>query len=84
MRRWIVLSLSLVVVAIVSSVLTLAQAPQGEPRVVPGTYPVISGNDLGFRVEGMNRSGEPTGTFVVRVKGEWVPVGYSAKIQPVR
>lgn len=36
-----------------------------EPRV-------LSGPDLGFRVEGMARDGAPIGTLVVRVDGKWV------------
>ena len=34
---------------------------------------VISGSDFGFRVEG-RRGNTPTGTLVVRMNGEWVPV----------
>jgi hypothetical protein len=36
-----------------------------EPRV-------LSGADLGFRVEGTARDGAPMGTLVVRVDGKWV------------
>jgi len=32
---------------------------------------VISGNDIGFRPEGW-RGAARTGTFVVRINGEWV------------
>ena len=34
---------------------------------------VISGSDLGFRIDS-ERSGIPTGRFVVRINGQWVEV----------
>ena len=33
---------------------------------------VLSGPDLGFRVDGFGRDGVPLGTLVVRVGGKWV------------
>ncbi len=52
--------------------LAAAQAPsnQREPAV-------ISGADLGFRVEGMQR-GFPVGKLVVRIDGQWVEVVVAA------
>jgi hypothetical protein len=41
-----------------------------EPRV-------ISGSDLGFRVEGQRGDGTPTGQLVVRINGQWVEAGFS-------
>jgi hypothetical protein len=38
-------------------------------RVAPR---VISGSDLGFRVEGIRGGKVPVGTLVVRINGEWV------------
>ena len=64
---WLV---SLAVVALIASTLTLAQAPQDDARVV-------SGNDLGFRVEGMDSSGNPTGTLVIRVDGQWMETAFA-------
>jgi len=43
-----------------------------EPRV-------LSGSDLGFRIDGMSRDGAPIGAIVARVDGKWV----SAQFQPV-
>lgn len=34
---------------------------------------IVSGGDIGFRIEGKDMSGNPTGTLVVRVNGEWLP-----------
>ena len=47
-----------------------AQAPQPTPTV-------ISGNDLGFRIENQ-RGGVPTGKLVVRINGEWVEAHFAA------
>ena len=64
---WVV---SLVVVALA----TLAFA-QG--RRVQGSQ-ILSGSDIGFRVEGRNFNNKPFGTWMVRVDGEWVEVGSGA------
>jgi hypothetical protein len=39
---------------------------------------VISGNDLGYRVERIDRTGKPVGTLVVRINGQWVEAGFAA------
>jgi|KBSSwiStaDraftv2_1062776.scaffolds.fasta_scaffold16165_4 hypothetical protein len=57
--------LSLVVVA-AGSHLIVAQTNNADRRVV-------SGSDLGFRIDS-ERSGVPTGHFVIRVNGNWVEV----------
>lgn len=50
-----------------------ARQPQGE---------VLSGSDIGFRVEGTDaRTGKPTGTWMVRLKGQWVEIGESSGIR---
>jgi hypothetical protein len=43
---------------------------------------VISGGDLGFRVERTER-GTPMGRLVVRVNGQWVEAGFVAGISRV-
>ena len=60
---WLV---SLAIVAGFTSALMRAQAPANAP--------VVSGADLGFRIQGKNQNGEPLGRFVIRVDGKWVPV----------
>lgn len=76
MRKWVFLWLaSLFVVGGLASTLTRAQGPQNDSRVV-------SGADIGFRVEGVNRAGTPRGTLVIRVKGEWVPVDFGRDVRP--
>jgi hypothetical protein len=47
-----------------------------------GTPPVvISGDDVGFRVESQ-RGDIRIGTLVVRINGEWVPVQFSTSLRP--
>ena len=64
--------LSLVLVATLASIVT-AQI-QSTPRV-------MSGDDFGFRVDGVDRiTNVPFGQLVIRVKGEWVEVGGARRI----
>jgi len=57
---WVV---SLIVVAATASMLTSAQTPADKR--------VISGTDLGFRIDS-ERGGIPTGRFVIRQNGTWI------------
>ena len=57
---------SVVVVAVAATALTLAQGSSNEKKV-------FSGGDLGFMVDS-ERTGVPTGHFVIRVNGNWVNV----------
>jgi hypothetical protein len=57
---WVV---SVLVVAAAASMLTSAQTANDKK--------VVSGSDLGFRIDS-ERGGVPTGRFVVRVNGNWV------------
>lgn len=62
---WLV---SLVATAVVTAAITMAQTRPAEPRI-------LSGTDIGFRVEGTDaRTGNPTGTLVVRMDGKWVAI----------
>jgi hypothetical protein len=47
-----------------------------EPRV-------LSGSDLGFRIEGMSRDGAPIGALVVRIDGKWVSPQFQPSIRRV-
>ncbi len=74
MNRIVVLwLLSLLVVAGLASSLT-AQAQQT----------ILSGSDLGFRVERMGTSGQPVGTLMVRVNGKWMEAGWATKAMPAK
>lgn len=68
--------LSLVAVGALASVLTSAQArppfsSPGAPPPITENTPVLSGSDIGFRVE-RTQDGVPIGTLVIRVDGRWV------------
>lgn len=68
--------------AAASGVTTLAQGLR-TPREAPGR--IISGQDVGFRVEGRDpRTGRPTGTWVIRVDGDWTPVGTMPSVVPAK
>jgi hypothetical protein len=68
---------SLVVVALLAAALTSAQADRADGRI-------ISGADIGFRVETADREGRPIGRLMVRIEGKWVEAGYSPAVRPVR
>ena len=86
MHKWIVLWLtSLVLVVGLTSALMRAQGQVAPPfggQDPPTDVRIVSGSDLGFRVEGINRAGEPTGTLVIRVKGQWVPARFTPDVRP--
>ena len=86
MQRWIVLWLaSLAVVAGFTSALMRAQAPSQVPPPYTQTQPpaarIVSGADIGFRVES-SKDGRAVGTLVVRINGQWVET--TASIAPKR
>jgi hypothetical protein len=43
---------------------------------------VVSGADLGFRIEGQDLKGLPFGRLVVKIDGDWVPVSDSIRMAP--
>ena len=64
------------------------QAAQGQqfPSQQPDpNAPIISGNDIGFRVDRQDtqRLGRLTGTWVVRVNGQWVEPAASLRGRPL-
>lgn len=76
--------LMVVVVVGVCSLTAFAQFPRD--RQPGASQPrIVSGNDLGFRVEGTDpRTGNPTGTWVIRMNGNWVEVGSMPVIRPAK
>ncbi len=68
---WLV---SLVATAGVTASIAMAQTRPPGPRI-------LSGTDVGFRIEGTDvRTGNPTGTLVVRIDGQWVEVGPASRV----
>ena len=58
---------------------TVAASEHGqsnEPRV-------LSGSDLGFRIDGIGKDGAPIGAIVVRVDGKWVSPQFQAGLRRV-
>jgi hypothetical protein len=72
--------IGLVLIWVVSlvGVAVWAHAQTQRAQTQPAT--VISGSDLGFRVEGRNGT-TPTGRLVVRMNGQWVDVESSAGVK---
>ena len=66
--------LSLAIVGVLALAVT-AQVTRSTPRVVTGA-------DLGFRIEGNDRKGQPVGTLVIRINGDWVPVSTAIQYAP--
>jgi hypothetical protein len=50
--------------------------------VQPRQGRVVSGDDIGFRIEGVDRQGNPMGTLVIRMKGDWVPATSTFGVRP--
>lgn len=61
---------------VVAGAVAAAQTARRDPAAV------ISGNDIGFRPEGWNGKAR-TGTWVVRINGEWVEARDVLKAVPV-
>ena len=85
MRKWIILLSSLVVGSALTSGVMRAQTTPEELRrraqeQLPGSR-IISGNDIGFRLEGTSAAGEPVGTLVVRIDGQWLVATSKMSIQ---
>lgn len=90
MRKWIAIGLVWVVTVVATGLWAHAQS---NPRIVPPPRPpqtpdteipvIISGNDLGFRVEGWNRDGTPIGRIVVHQEGKWLEVTLSGRVRPL-
>jgi hypothetical protein len=62
------------------------QAAQGRQFPTPDpNAPIISGNDIGFRVDRQQTEtlGRLTGTWVVRVNGQWVEPAPSLRGRPL-
>ena len=70
---WLVL---LVVVAVLAGVLMRAQVPKSDA-------PILSGADIGFRVEA-NKDGIAVGTLMVRINNKWVETTFSTSGVPKR
>jgi hypothetical protein len=73
LRRWIGLVVAWIVSLVVVQVLGHAQVPFRPPFVQLPVPILVSGADVGFRVEG-RRGNTPVGRFVIRstANGQWI------------
>lgn len=55
---------------------------QGIVATEPVTPIVLSGADIGFRMQG-RQGATPVGQLVVRINGEWKPVVFASGVSPV-
>ena len=82
MRKWIAIWLvSVIAVAGLTATLLRAQVPPfARSQAQLAAAPILSGADIGFRVEG-TQGGLVIGTLMVRVRGEqWVEAGSSGSL----
>jgi hypothetical protein len=84
MKKMLLLAVVCVVSMFAAGVWGYAQAPLPQPAPrSPGTNAqptVISGPDLGFRVDG-HKGNAPLGRFVVRIDGQWVEIEEAAGVR---
>jgi hypothetical protein len=84
MKRMLLLAVVWVVSMFAAGVWGYAQVPLPQPAPrLPGTTEqpaVISGADLGFRVDG-HKGMTPLGRFVVRIDGRWVEIEEAAGVR---
>ena len=73
-RIGVILAWALSLVAV--GALTHAQAPASQAKAPT----IISGSDLGFRVDKSNGN-TPVGTLVVRINGQWVEADFNVGIK---
>ena len=65
---------------LVVGMLAKGQAFQSNPLPEPV---IISGSDIGFRVEG-RLGNAPTGRWIIRMDGKWVEPQVAPTVRPVR
>ena len=76
MKRLLLLWLASLVLV---SMTTYALAQTSRPA-----QPTVSGNDIGFRVDGTDSKGQPFGALLIRFKGEWVETGSTMTLRKLK
>ena len=74
-RRFVVLGALWVMSLAAVGIVAAAQTRQSDQAV-------ISGNDIGFRPDGVQRGNRLTGTFMVRINGQWIEAQSATKVGP--
>jgi hypothetical protein len=89
MRKWIAVGVVWAMTLVATGLWVHAQ---GNPRVLPpprapqnnDEIPVIiSGNDIGFRVDSWSKDGTAVGRIVVHQEGKWLEVTLSGRVRPL-
>jgi hypothetical protein len=91
MRKWIAVGFIWIVTLVATGLWVHAQS---NPRIVPPLRPsppssdtqiptIISGNDIGFRVDSWSKDGTPIGRIVVHQEGKWLEVTLSGRVRPL-
>jgi hypothetical protein len=86
MQRMLAVLVAFLVAVTLAGHLVLHAQPQIQPER-PIVFPprIVSGNDLGFRVDGTDpRTGNPTGTWLIRLDGRWVEIGSMPRFKPAK
>jgi hypothetical protein len=61
---------------------SMATIAVAQTRRLPA--PMLSGNDIGFRVDGVDQKGKPVGTLMLRFNGDWVEAGAAMTLRPLK
>ena len=89
MRKWIAVVAIWLVTLVATGLWVHAQsnprrpispAPPNNDNEIPT---IISGNDIGFRVDGWAKDGTPIGRIVVHQEGKWLDVTLSGRVRPL-
>jgi hypothetical protein len=65
-------------------VVVLLAAAIGGAQPSRGPQTILSGPDIGFRVDSTDREGRALGRLMVRIDGQWVEAGSAPAVRPVR
>jgi hypothetical protein len=80
MQKWIAfLFASLIAVAVFASGVMRAQTIFLERELR-----IVSGADVGFRIDGTDQSGKPVGRWMIRVGGKWVEASTAPGLRRAR
>lgn len=84
-RLWIAVLIVALTFGVARWVSAQATPPPFPSQQPDAAAPVISGNDVGFRVDRQEtqRLGRLTGTWVVRVNGQWIEPAASLRGRPL-
>ena len=68
----------------VVSLVLVSMATYAVAQTRPSAQPTVSGNDIGFRVDGTDSKGQPFGALLIRLNGEWVETGSTMTLRKLQ